>query len=71
MSDNPFRDMDDDTQEALLLLLEHDGFLKKQVLPNGKVYYKRTKKRLPSKICIECGVDNYMHTGKCSQALIT
>jgi len=36
-----------DMDEIMLALLVHDGFLIKEILPNGKVWYKRTDKKLP------------------------
>lgn len=56
--------------DVLLPFLVNEGFLVQETLPNGKIWYKRTKKRLPTKICIECGVDNFMHSSTCSQAMI-
>ncbi len=36
-----------DMDEIMLALLTHEGFLTKETLPNGKVWYKRTDKKLP------------------------
>ena len=36
-----------DMDEIMLALLTHEGFLVKETLPNGKVWYKRTDKKLP------------------------
>lgn len=58
----------DEELDALLPFLVHEGYLKKQTLANGKVWYKRTRKKLPTKICIECGTDNFMHKINCSKA---
>lgn len=33
--------------DVLLPLLIHEGYLEKQILANGKVYYKRTNKQIP------------------------
>lgn len=36
-----------DVDQVMLDLLVHQGFLRKETLPNGKVWYKRTDKQLP------------------------
>jgi hypothetical protein len=36
-----------DQDDAMLELLVFQGYLEKQVLPNGKIYYKRTSKPIP------------------------
>lgn len=56
--------------DVLLPLLVHEGYLKKQVLDNGKVYYKRTGKEIPSEICPECKCKGYQHYGSCSRAMV-
>ena len=37
-----------DMDQIMLDLLTHQGFLSKETLPNGKVWYKRTDKKLPN-----------------------
>lgn len=36
-----------DMDEIMLALLTHEGFLVKEITPNGKTWYKRTDKPIP------------------------
>lgn len=36
-----------DMDQVMLDLLVHEGFLSKQKMKNGKIWYKRTEKQLP------------------------
>ena len=36
-----------DMDQIMLDLLVHEGFLSKQKMKNGKIWYKRTNKKLP------------------------
>ena len=36
-----------DTDQVMLDLLVHEGYLSKQKLKNGKIWYKRTSKQIP------------------------
>lgn len=57
--------------DVLLPLLVHEGYLKKQVLDNGKTYYKRTNKPIPTETCPECLCHGFQHYGFCSRAMIS
>lgn len=38
---------DVDIDQIMLDLLIHEGFITKEILPNGRIWYKRTDKKIP------------------------
>ena len=45
---------DIDMDQIMLDLMVHEGFLTKQKMKNGKVWYKRTDKQIPPTNTMDC-----------------